>query len=756
MSLTIRQYALLFSLLTLVLLTAFILKTSKEFEATRNNIFESQKVSAAKELQHAINQTASLLEENTRKLAEWEEIHQQIDNPEYFAYWYTSRLRHTASENIRYLQDLMLYDPQGKALARLSDSSLPYEIEKEGLQQGSYKFSIDGDLVFTIPVLGYNDANNVLGFLSIRTQFFRLMKEQSQFYYIKPESLQLNFSPAQSNDRHIDPQYISYDIVSTPEIVQLEQQLRSSIINLALVIGLPGLILYSLLVFIVSVPINGIRKYLDELRHDRSLHSNNEVYNSFFEVKELQAVCQSLHAYHEELFDTHAILDEKNKALWDQAHHDALTGTFNRRAFDDQWRNLNDLLAEHRVRVCFMLFDVNQFKSINDTYGHQIGDQVLIGISECINLSLRKGEHLFRLGGDEFATFLIDCDTDKALTIANRCLKAIEQYSFESVGMPEPVRISIGISHASDDSPESFQNLQWQADAAMYTAKRPGTSNIVVFNDDMSEDSKGILSSWLSNTVYQAIDKGIGLVLHYQPIIDFSNNGICYYEALVRIETENEVITPGSIFNVVEARHFEVEMDRAVISQLTRDLKAGKIPPGTGASLNLSGPTLIKPQVLEWLQPLCAFVKDYKLVIEVTETALITELQRATDHLKKMQKLGFTIALDDFGSGYSSVKYLASMPVDVVKFDISLVQCLLDDKQRLMVTRLAQMISEAGHQLIAEGIEDKTLLNLVLATGFDFGQGFLFGHAQETPLEDPGVNRTFIESLPQQARLSFR
>ncbi len=118
----------------------------------------------------------------------------------------------------------------------------------------------------------------------------------------------------------------------------------------------------------------------------------------------------------------------------------------------------------------------------------------------------------------------------------------------------------------------------------MYAAKRPGTSDIIVYNDKITEDSKGLLSSWLSNTVYQAIDKGIGLVLFYQPIIDFNQSKISYFEALVRIQANGELISPVSIFNVVEARRFEIELDRAVIKRLTQDLREGKIPAGTGVS----------------------------------------------------------------------------------------------------------------------------------------------------------------------------
>ena len=172
-------------------------------------------------------------------------------------------------------------------------------------------------------------------------------------------------------------------------------------------------------------------------------------------------------------------------------------------------------------------------------------------------------------------------------------------------------------------------------------------------------------------------------------------------------------------------------MDRAVLRQVLTDLGAGRLKPGTGVSINLSGPTLVHEQVCTWLDAFKPFLKDYRVMIEVTETALITQIGLANENLSRLRQRGFEIALDDFGSGYSSVRYLASMPVDVVKFDISLVQGLQDDNQRIMVTHLAQMILESDHQLVAEGIEDAATLEAAKAAGFGRGQGYLVGRPSE-------------------------
>lgn len=737
MSLTIRQYALFFALVTLGMVTLFAVQSWLEFTTTRENISRSQQQAASRELNQKVELVNRQLATHAREFSQWDEVQQQLTDSKFFSYWYNLRLKQTSHKLQREISDLMLYDKSGKALAELSENSLPVQLERLP-DEHLYYLESTAQQIYSIPI--YSSVNEELsGYLAVRINLNSLMTQNSGFYYLQPDKLAVADNKIGTYSDSLSERFFHFEIAPTPEIQSLEEQLYSSIQKLILLVILPVLILYALLVYIVSVPINGITQFILKLRTTPDTNTGCE-FKGFFQVKELTEVCHSLFHYHSDLYDTHAVLDQKNavldqknKALWEQAHHDALTGVFNRRAFDDQWQNLNDLLSEQRVDVSFLLFDIDLFKSINDTHGHQVGDEVIKAVSKCITIALRKGEHVFRLGGDEFATFLIDTTAEAAVEIAQRCLDEISTFQFADIGMTEPVRVSIGISQARGGDINAFQDLHWQADAAMYAAKRPGSADIVIYSDEITQGSKGLLSSWLSNTVYQAIDKGTGLQLFYQPIIDFRDNSISYYEALIRIFANDEMISPRSIFNVVEARRFEIELDCAVIRQLGKDLESGKIPEGTGVSLNLSGQTVIRPVLLEWLQPLQRFTEKYKIILEVTETALITELGIVSDHLKQLREMKFVIALDDFGSGFSSVKYLATMPVDVVKFDITIVQSLLDETQRVIISRLAQMINEAGHVLVAEGIEDSELLEIVLQTGFHFGQGFLFGRAEAHP-----------------------
>jgi EAL domain-containing protein (putative c-di-GMP-specific phosphodiesterase class I) len=256
----------------------------------------------------------------------------------------------------------------------------------------------------------------------------------------------------------------------------------------------------------------------------------------------------------------------------------------------------------------------------------------------------------------------------------------------------------------------------------------------VLFEDRMAAETQGVFSNWVNTAVYEAVTDGNGLSMFYQPVVTLEPNRqprLSYYEALLRIRYENEWIMPSNIFPVVEARRLELELDRSVIGKILDDLRAGHITPGSGVSINLSGPTIVHERLCSLLDNFRPFLHDYRIVLEITETALITQLGIAGRNLERLRKAGFQIALDDFGSGYSSLRYLATMPVDIVKFDIALVRGLAQESQRNIVLHLAHMILEAGYTLVAEGIDSDELLDCVRAAGFGYGQGYHFGRPIE-------------------------
>ncbi|MEJ2213347.1 MAG: bifunctional diguanylate cyclase/phosphodiesterase [Gammaproteobacteria bacterium] len=409
-----------------------------------------------------------------------------------------------------------------------------------------------------------------------------------------------------------------------------------------------------------------------------------------------------------------------------------MTGIKNRRAFNQHWDQIISIAGSTRMSVCMMLFDVNHFKVINDSYGHSIGDALLIELSSIISDELRKGDHLYRLGGDEFGTAIINCNQNAAFDIANRCLKRISDTSFISIGIMEKIRVSIGIACADSASMNELDNLGWQADAAMYLAKRPNNDNVMIYESNASSISPSLFSNHIYSAVFDAIETGQGLTIFYQPIINLEDGNVSYYESLVRIWHKDELITPGQIFPIIAARQLEIDLDKAVVEAIIQDFQNKRIPDKTGISINLSGPSVGCTELISWIEPLIRFLKNYKIVFEVTETSLISQMSRATDNLNKLKSLGFQVALDDFGSGYSSLGYLGSMPVDIVKFDISLISELNNQNKRKLIFNLCNMIKEIGYEMVAEGIENTETHQQIILAGFNYGQGYLYGKPDQT------------------------
>lgn len=496
--------------------------------------------------------------------------------------------------------------------------------------------------------------------------------------------------------------------------------------DLALLLGAVLLILFGTLVFLVLRPLQSIALHVERLG-GKAGESVTRMGRDGPLIAEAEQIRASLDECHGELALMHSDLEQTSRELRALADHDALTGARNRKAFDEYLRDLPATLSGRRITVSFALFDISHFKAINDTYGHQTGNEILKQVARRMTTVLRQGEHLFRVGGDEFALLMPGTDTDGAQVLAERCLQELEAEDFTVLGVREPVRVCVGIAGASFDDPESMNTLQWRADIAMYNAKRPGTANIAVFHDTMARGHEGIFSNRVNSAVYEAITLGTGLTMFYQPVVELETGEIRYYEALVRIRSGDDWISPAVIFPLVEARRLEVDLDLAVMKRVLEDLRTGKVQRGSGVSINLSGPAVIDRNLPEWLAGFRPFLADYRIVLEVTETALITQIANAGENLSRLRQQGFEIALDDFGSGYSSFHYLASMPVDTVKFDISLIRGLGDEKQRLIVEHLVAMIDGIGHRLVAEGIEDEDILESVRQAGFKLGQGYYFG-----------------------------
>jgi diguanylate cyclase (GGDEF)-like protein len=725
---SITLFTAFFVVLFLVLLFAFGHITFQQIDQLDSTFQQTSRARAEAEIERGIDLSIEKIRNQTRLLAAWEEVRQQLHNPTFYSYWY----RHRAKTNdliSSYIIDVALYDAKGRMLNLVDTALLPQEIDIEKDREYIQMSQFEPLLVMIEPV---NDAerNRTFGYVATLSRIFPLFLTSGQFNLVNKESLSVD---NQLNNRisgqELKP-LIHYKLNSDEYADKLRQVMTKTISTLASLAAILSLIIFPLASRIMSRPILRIAQQIDSLKkHPRE--PVNDQFQRPLLIRELDKIRKSLIDYHNQLSDVSSSLTEKSRQLQNLTHHDPLTGARSRSAFDEYWHEINDVFQSGRGRVSLILFDVDHFRAINDTYGHEVGDELLITIAQLIKSNLPSRDQLFRLGGDEFTAVLIGCHHRKAMQIAKQVHMAVSRYPFGKLGIREPVRVSMGIAHTRPSDVTSLASLQWQANTAIYHAKRPGQSNIALFSEQMAETTQGLFSNRTNSAVFAAVSQGTGLMMHYQPIVDLRTGQPQYFEALARIVHEGQLIMPSHIFPLIEARGLEVDLDRAVFRRILHDLRKGTIPSGTGISINISAPTLIESDLFDWLEGMCSYMHDYKILLEITETALITQLQTARSHLSRLQSMGFRIALDDFGSGYSSLRYLGTMPVDVVKFDINLTR-LVDTQSNPILTHLAQMILDCGHLLVAEGIESAASAKQLASIGFRYGQGFYFGKPTST------------------------
>jgi diguanylate cyclase (GGDEF)-like protein len=724
----IAHYALLLFLVLVAALGMLAAFVFHDVARLKEQIAQSDQRLARQELNEMIEQLGDEAEDAVEALMQWDEARQQLENPTYYAYW-----RNTRALAAGVLPDTLdavdLYDGTGRKLPAASEGEavMPTQIATRNLQPFlGHEYGHD-HLYFFFPF--YQDAahTHLVGYAGFKFDLLRHIAKMRKFRYLDLASVQVAAHEGERIPLRDVVRALRFRTVPNPETRALTGLVTRSFYEIGAIIAVISLIGYLALVSVVTKPLRRLSDHIESMGrgHGELL---GESYRGMLAVAELEKVRHSLNDYQRQLDDMHVSLEGKNQELWTLAHRDPLTGMFNRRAFDDDWSAGRRAQHGARVEVAFLLFDCDHFKAINDTYGHQVGDQVLQGLAQSLHGALRAGDRLYRLGGDEFATVLFASDVERARQVAERCVEQVLHHDFSLYGVKEPVRISVGIAHLANAADDALKLLHRQADLAMYYAKRPGQGKIAVYTPDMGAGQEALVSNAETSAIYEAMADPDRLEMHYQPVLALATSRIEYYEALVRIRGERGLIMPGSIFPVVELRGLECEFDLAVLERVRRDLEAGRIPAGAGVSLNVSGPGIVNARVNDKLLQYAPLLSSYKLVLEVTETALITQIAQASANLNRLRREGFIIALDDFGSGYSSLRYLASMPVDLVKFDISMVRSLEESgRQAVFVEDLARMIKDAGYQLVAEGIESESLLQRVTALGFSHAQGFHIG-----------------------------
>lgn len=416
------------------------------------------------------------------------------------------------------------------------------------------------------------------------------------------------------------------------------------------------------------------------------------------------------------------------RALAYQASHDALTGLINRREFESR---LNQALLTARSGddVCHVLLylDLDQFKVVNDTCGHQAGDRLLKQVTGLLQTRLRTSDTIARLGGDEFGILLQDCTAERAARIADSLRQAIRDFRFVWQDGALNVGVSIGIVEINRDS-ESIANTMSAADVACYAAKDSGRNRVHMYQHGVAPERHREMQ-WVSRLTRACEENRLELC--YQPIVAIgaTNDTRGHYELLLRMRSENgALILPAEFIPAAERYNIMPTIDRWVVRQALGTLAHYREDGGHPytLSINLSGTSLNEDRFLEFLiNELQAHdLSPDSVCFEITETAAISNLANVVHFMRELRSRGCLFSLDDFGSGLSSFMYLKNLPVDFLKIDGQFIQNVTTDHvDRSMVVAINQIGRAMGIKTIAERVESKAVLDCLANIGIEYAQG---------------------------------
>jgi diguanylate cyclase (GGDEF)-like protein/PAS domain S-box-containing protein len=410
-----------------------------------------------------------------------------------------------------------------------------------------------------------------------------------------------------------------------------------------------------------------------------------------------------------------------------QAFHDPLTGLPNRALFHDR---LGHALARtgREGQICAVLFlDLDRFKTINDAFGHAAGDQFLMAVAARLGTVVRESDTLARLGGDEFAVLLEDvADLPAALRVAKRLHAALEApITVDGRALVAGTSIGVALQSAPEDRPEELLRF---ADVALYRAKEAGRSCTEVFFPGMSAQALARLE--LERDLHEAIKDG-QLILHYQPKVDLATGRIAGLEALVRwLHPARGLVPPGDFIGVAEETGLIVPLGRWVLHEACHQMSTWQARHGRERApilaVNLSSRQFRHPDLIGDVAAALAAagLPPAGLRLEITETVAMDTPDGTVAALGVLKALGVGLALDDFGSGYSSLAYLQRLPVDAIKGDRSFFAG--GERNRAILKAVADLGHGLGLEVLAEGLETAEQVVWARGAGFDRGQGYYF------------------------------
>ncbi|WP_052081032.1 bifunctional diguanylate cyclase/phosphodiesterase [Pseudomonas sp. ML96] len=432
-----------------------------------------------------------------------------------------------------------------------------------------------------------------------------------------------------------------------------------------------------------------------------------------------------------DLLRVNSLLNQLNQArasLQQAAHYDPLTNLLNRRSFNEVFAEKLRSHAQLGQAMALMFLDIDHFKRINDSLGHDAGDQLLKEVAERIRGTLRDQDVVARFGGDEFCILVSLNRIEEARNLARRIMARMKK-PITLARRHMVMTTSVGIAIYPRDG-ETCEELLKHADLALYQSKGSGRNAVHFFSEHLR--NKASMELELEEELRQALKKDRGLLLHYQPILDLDSGHIGKVEALVRWQHPRlGLLSPDRFIGIAEANGFIGELDAWVLRRACQDMRqlSSKYAHHelrvtvNCSALNLSHDDL-PDEVAQALKN--SGLRAQRLELEVTENALMSNVNQALSLLQRIRDLGVSISIDDFGTGYSSLAYLKRLPLDTLKVDRSFMLELPEaNADRQIVQAIVGMAHTLNLKVVAEGVENAAQLAFLRELNCDFIQGYL-------------------------------
>lgn len=408
------------------------------------------------------------------------------------------------------------------------------------------------------------------------------------------------------------------------------------------------------------------------------------------------------------------------------AERDSLTGLYNRHRFQEELARMLVNVDRHKSHGALLFFDLDEFKYINDNFGHRAGDAMLIRVAGEVSALIRRNEIIARIGGDEFAILIPDATEAEAIHLAERIIRSTSQIPFRFEGQNLRLTTSLGIALYPEHGANA-DDLTAHADAAMYQAKDAGKNAWRVYRQDLDASREMLHRLGWHERVSNALENDL-LQLHFQGIYHASDGRLCHLEALVRMideANESRIIMPGHFIPAAEKTGNIIDIDRWVILESIRLL--AETPDLPAIAVNISGRSFDDPGLPQFISQQLNLmeVEPSRLMVELTETSAVSDLHDAQRFIETLHKSGCHVCLDDFGSGFSSFAYLKHLKADILKIDGLFIRDLPNDHDnQVFVKSIVDVARGMRKQTVAEFVEDTETLEMLRIFGVDLVQGY--------------------------------